>query len=92
MSKNINNNQFDKETLDQDKINKLEGKILGLTGNILALRIELISEHKKFENYFKILSKQIYEMKKDLDFVRSYLDIAIEEVNKEDHDCWISVS
>ncbi|WP_341764490.1 hypothetical protein [Candidatus Tisiphia endosymbiont of Beris chalybata] len=84
--------QLEAQNSEQIRIKELESKILGLSGNVLALRSEIGVNHKKLENYFKILSKQIYEMKKDLDYLRSYLDIEVDEVNSsENEEGWIQI-
>lgn len=92
MFKNVNNGQLNQDNLDQHQIKKLEETLVGLTDNILALRVELIADHRKLESYFKVLSQQIYDMKKDLDYLHSYLDIEIAELINKDRNDWISIS
>ena len=88
----IKNFQGEEQNLDQKRVQEIEGKLLGLSGNVLALRSEIGVSHKKLESYFNILSKQIYEMKKDLDYLRSYLDMGVDEGdNRDNEEGWIQI-
>lgn len=92
MFNKIKSFQGEEQTLDQERVKEIEGKLLGLSGNVLALRSEIGVSHKKLESYFNILSKQIYEMKKDLDYLRSYLDTEVDDGdNGDSEEGWIQI-
>lgn len=67
--------QVNKYIIEPKIVKEMEGKVLGLSKNVLDFRFAIASKHNKTCNYFKILSGQIYEMKKEIDYIRTYLHI-----------------
>ncbi len=57
----------------QDILKEVKVKVLDLSNNTLSLRLEIVATHNKSGNYFKILSRQIYELKKEIDYISTYL-------------------
>lgn len=57
---------------------EIENKLLSLSSNILALRFMVVSKHNKTQHYFNLLTNQIYDMKKQIDYIKVYLNIKTE--------------
>ncbi|WP_341764285.1 hypothetical protein [Candidatus Tisiphia endosymbiont of Beris chalybata] len=72
---NKENIQLNKYALSQSGFKETENKLLGLSRNVLALRFILGSKHNKTQNYFNVLMNQIYAMKKQIDYIKVYLNI-----------------
>ncbi|WP_341763800.1 hypothetical protein [Candidatus Tisiphia endosymbiont of Beris chalybata] len=73
----INKNNINENWQHEKGMKELEGKIFALSGNVLALRIELTEDHRKIESYFRVLTDQLFEMQKNIEFIRAYLDIQV---------------
>jgi hypothetical protein len=62
------------ENLEESGIRSLKGELSSLYGYIGIFRSDTIRDQNKNETYLKVLTKQIYDMQKTLDFVRAHIE------------------
>jgi hypothetical protein len=58
-------------------INKLKGKLQELSGRLISLSIQTSATNKRIESSLKMLTAQLYDMRKNVDFIRAYIEVGI---------------
>ncbi|OZG31389.1 MULTISPECIES: hypothetical protein [Rickettsieae] len=72
--KEINENKKIDEIND---IDKLKGKLQELSGRLISLSIQTSNTNKRIESSLKMLTTQLYDMRKNMDFIRAYIEVGI---------------
>ncbi|MCC8371426.1 MAG: hypothetical protein LN568_01475 [Rickettsia endosymbiont of Pseudomimeciton antennatum] len=65
-------------------LQEIKGKLLALSGRIVVFTHETFHTNKRVESSLRALTKQLYDMQQNVDFIRSYIEVGRERDDEDD--------
>ncbi len=66
-------------------LQEIKGKLLALSGRIVVFTHETFHTNKRVESSLKALTKQLYDMQQNVDFIRSYIEVGRKRDEDDDY-------